>query len=131
MLEPVSPNPTADAKLAYSQGMIAHGDTRTLYIAGQIGADADGHAAPDFETQARQAWANLVGVLAAAHMKVSDLIKVTAFLTDAGDYAAYAKLRGEFLGGHKPTSTLLIVAALAKPEWKFEIEAVAVAGAAA
>lgn len=127
MLQPVSPNPTADAKLAYSQGMIARGDTRTLYIAGQIGADANGHVAPDFETQVRQAWANLIGVLSAANMKVNDLIKVTTFLTDAGDYAAYAALRSEFLGGHKPTSTLLVVAALARPEWKFEIEAVAVA----
>jgi len=127
MLQPVSPNPNADAKLAYSQGMIARGDTRTLYIAGQIGADANGQVASDFETQVRQAWANLVGVLSTADMKVNDLIKVTAFLTDVGDYAAYAALRGEFLGGHKPASTLLVVAALAKPEWKFEIEAVAVA----
>lgn len=129
MLEPISPNSEADAKLAYSQGMVARGETRTLYISGQIGADAAGRIAPDFESQARQAWANLLGVLAAANMKVTDLIKVSAFLTDANDFPAYAKLRGEFLAGHKPTSTLLVVAALARPEWKFEIEAVAVTAA--
>lgn len=126
MLEPISPNPEADAKLAYSQGMVARGETRTLYISGQVAADAAGRIAPDFEGQVRQVWTNLLGVLAAANMKVTDLIKVTAFLTDANDFPAYAKLRGEFLAGHKPTSTLLIVSALAKPEWKVEVEAVAV-----
>lgn len=128
MLEPVSPNPTTDSKLAYSQGMIARGETRTLYIAGQVGADASDVVSPDFEAQARQAWSNLVGVLKAADMQVSDLIKVTAFLTNASDYPAYAKVRGEFLGSHKPAATLLVVAALALPAWKFEIEGVAVAG---
>lgn len=127
MLEPVSPNPTTDAKLGYSQGMIARGETRTLYIAGQVGADASGAIAPDFEAQARQGWSNLVGVLTAANMKVTDLIKVTAFLTSAADYPVYAKVRSEFLGGHKPTATLLVVAALALPTWKFEIEGIAVA----
>jgi len=126
MLEPISPNPEADAKLAYSQGMVARGETRTLYISGQVAADAAGQIAPDFEGQVRQVWSNLLGVLAAANMKVTDLIKVTAFLTDAKDFPAYARLRGEFLAGHKPTSTLLIVSALARPEWKVEVEAVAV-----
>ena len=129
MLEPISPNPEADAKLAYSQGMVVRGETRTLYISGQVGANAAGQIAPDFEGQVRQVWSNLLDVLATANMKVTDLIKVTAFLTDAKDFPVYAKLRGEFLAGHKPTSTLLIVSALAKPEWKVEVEAVAVSSA--
>lgn len=127
MFETVSPNPEYDGKLPYSQGLIVRGETRTLYVAGQVGVDASGQAATDFETQARQAWTNLLDVLAKAGMRVQDLIKVTAFLTNAGDYAAYTKLRGEFLAGHKPTSTLLVVAGLARPEWKFEVEAVAFA----
>lgn len=130
MFETISPNPDADAKLSYSQGLIARGDTRTLYISGQIGTDAAGRAAPDFEGQVRQAWSNLLDVLATANMKVTDLIKVSAFLTDAKDLPAYVKVRGEYLAGHKPTSTLLIVSALAKPEWKVEVEAVAVTQAA-
>ena len=127
MLQAVLPNPVADSKLPYSQGMIARGETRTLYIAGQIGADAAGTVAKDFETQARQAWINLIGVLTAADMKLSDLIKITAFLTDPADYSTFGTLRTELLAGNKPTSTLLIVSALARPEWKFEIEGVAIA----
>lgn len=127
MLESISPTPDTDSKLSYSHGIIAHGDTRTLYISGQIGADAAGRVAPDFAGQVHQAWSNLLGVLAAADMKVTDLVKVSAFLTDAADFSAYAQLRGQYLAGHKPTSTLLIVSGLARPEWKFEVEAVAVA----
>lgn len=75
---------------------------------------------------ALQGWSNVVGVLTGANLTVSDLIKVTASLTNAADYPVYAKVRGAYLGGHKPTSTLLVVAALALPAWKFEIEGVAV-----
>jgi enamine deaminase RidA (YjgF/YER057c/UK114 family) len=129
MLKPVLPNPESDSRLAYSQGILARGETRTLYIAGQVGVDPAGMVAPLFEAQAQQAWRNLLAVLAAAEMEVGDLAKVTVYLTQASDYAAYAALRGEFLGPHKPASTLLVVAALARPEWKFEIEAIAVATA--
>jgi 2-iminobutanoate/2-iminopropanoate deaminase len=129
MLKPVLPNPESDSRLAYSQGILARGETRTLYIAGQVGVDPAGVVAPLFEAQARQAWKNLLAVLAAAEMEVGDLAKVTVYLTQASDYAAYAALRGEFLGTHKPASTLVVVAALARPEWKFEIEAIAVATA--
>lgn len=125
MLHPVSANPETDSKLSYSQGIVVHGELRTLYISGQIGVDPAGKIAPEFEAQARQAWVNLVEVLKAAKMSVSDLVKVSAFITDPGDYAAYAKVRGEFISGHKPASTLLVVAALARPEWKVEIEAIA------
>lgn len=125
MLKPVSPNPDADAKLPYHQGVIAPAGAQTLYISGQIGVDAAGVVAPDFESQARQAWENLVRVLSAADMQVSDLVKLTAFLTDARDYPIYASLRKQFLGDHKPASTLLVVAALASTSWKFEIEGIA------
>lgn len=129
MLKPVLPNPESDSRLAYSQGILARGETRTLYIAGQVGVDPAGVAAPLFEAQVRQAWRNLLAVLAAADMKVSDLAKVTVYLTRESDYAAYAALRGEFLGTHKPASTLVVAKALARPEWEFEIEAIAVATA--
>jgi 2-iminobutanoate/2-iminopropanoate deaminase len=127
MLEPVSPNPESDSRLPYSQGMLARGETRTLFVAGQIGIDAAGMVSPLFEAQVRQAWSNLLAVLAAADMAVSDLAKVTVYLTRESDYAAYAALRGELLGAHRPASTLVVAAALARPEWKFEIEAIAVA----
>jgi 2-iminobutanoate/2-iminopropanoate deaminase len=125
MHETISTNPERDATLSYSQGVVVRDEKRTLYISGQIGVDGEGAVDPDFSAQARQAWKNLVAVLAGAGMNVKDIVKVTAFLTDRADYAAYAKVRAEFLGDHKPASTLLVVSALALSEWKVEVEAVA------
>jgi enamine deaminase RidA (YjgF/YER057c/UK114 family) len=70
MLEPVSLNPESDSRLAYSQGILVRGETRTLFIAGQVGIDPAGVVAPGFEAQARQAWSNLLAVLVAANMEV-------------------------------------------------------------
>lgn len=125
VLSPVLATP-ADASLPYSPAVLASGAVRTLYISGQVGIDAAGKVPADFEGQVRAAFANLEQVLAAAGMGLGDLAKVTAFLTDPADYAAYGPLRTELLKGHKPASTLVIAAALARPEWRFEIEAVAV-----
>ncbi len=125
VLSPVLATP-ADAPLPYSPAVLASGAVRTLYISGQVGIDAAGKVPADFEGQVRAAFANLEQVLAAAGMGLGDLAKVTAFLTDPADYAAYGPLRTELLKGHKPASTLVIAAALARPEWRFEIEAVAV-----
>ena len=126
VLSPVLATP-ADASLPYSPAVLASGAVRTLYISGQVGIDAAGKVPADFEGQVRAAFANLEQVLAAAGMGLGDLAKVTAFLTDPADYAASGPLRTELLKGHKPASTLVIAAALARPEWRFEIEAVAVA----
>ena len=125
MFQFISPNPDSDSKLAYSQGVLTTGQMRTLYVAGQVGVAPDGSVSPSFEGQVRQAWANVLGVLAASNMEVTDLVKVSAFLTSPDNYAAYAAIRGEFLGDHKPASTLLVVSALARPGWMFEVEAIA------
>ncbi|MFG1262539.1 RidA family protein [Xanthobacter aminoxidans] len=127
-LSPVLATP-ADATLPYSPAVLASGPVRTLYISGQVGIDASGQVPADFEGQVRAAFANLEAVLAAAGMGLGDLAKVTAYLTDPDDYAGYGALRTELLKGHKPASTLVIAAALARPEWRIEIEAVAVAAA--
>ena len=73
------------------------------------------------------AWSNVLAVLAAAGMSAGDLVKVTAFLTRPEDTPLYRQVRERMLEGAEPASTLLIVQALASPEWLVEIEAVAAA----
>ena len=58
-------------------------------------------------------------------MGVEDLVRTTAYLTKIDDAPAVRTARGKDLGDHKPASTLLVVAALARPEFLFELEAVA------
>ena len=79
------------------------------------------------EDQIGQSLANLGAVLAAHGMTPANIVKMTVFLTDPALVAPWRSQRDAFLQGHAPASTLLIVAALASPDFKVEVEAEAVA----
>lgn len=109
----------------YSHGVLAPARGHWLHVSGQIGLRPDGTLAPTFAEQAQLAWGNLMAVLGAAQMNAEHLVKVTTFLIDQANLSALGAVRSQFLGDARPASTLLIVAALARPEWLIEIEAVA------
>ncbi|QHE87256.1 RidA family protein [Hydrogenophaga sp. BPS33] len=121
----IAPDTVAPPAGLYSHAVLTHGTGRWLHIAGQIGTDRAGQLAQGFEAQAHQAWTNLVGVLQAAGMEVSDLVKVTTYLTDATDLPKLGAVRAGYLGSARPASTLVVAAALAHPDWCFEVEAIA------
>ena len=72
---------------------------------------------------------NVLAVLAESGMGPYDLVKVTVFLTRPEDVPLYRETRDVMLEGAQPASTLIIVAGLAHPDWRVEIEAIAAAGA--
>ena len=119
----LSPASVAAPVGPYSQGIASSGPGTWLHVAGQIGVTADGRLLDGFEAQARQAWTNLVAVLAEAGMDVSHLVKVTTYLVDASHLPLLGPVRGAFLGEARPASTLIVAQALARPEWLFEVEA--------
>ena len=47
------------------------------------------------------------------------------FITDAANLPAYNTVRADYLGENRPTSTLLIVAGLADPNFLVEVEMIA------
>ena len=120
-------NPSAIAAPlgAYSNGVSAPGGGRWLYIAGQIGVRPDGSMATTFVEQADAAWANVVAILADVGMTTQHLVKVTHYLVCPDDLKDYNPVRGRHLGSARPASTLIFAQALAKPDWLFEVEAVA------
>jgi len=122
----INPESMGGAPAAYTNGMLAAAAQETLYISGQIGIDAKGACSPDFATQARQTWSNIEAILKDAGMSLNNIVKTTIFLVDRADYVTFADIRKDVLKGHKPASTLVYVSGLVKPEWKVEIEAVAV-----
>jgi enamine deaminase RidA (YjgF/YER057c/UK114 family) len=101
------------------------GNLRWLHISGQIGARPDGSLEQGFEAQAARSWSNLLVVLKAGGMDISDIVKTNVFLTRAGDVVASRKHREEALKGTATPSTLLIVSALAHPDLLIEVEAIA------
>ena len=125
MLRLFNPETVCKPFSRYHHGALVEGHGRWLHISGQVGARPDGQLEQGFEAQATQAWANLIAVLEAGGMERKDLVKVNVFLTRAGDVAASRAIRDAALKGAAPASTLLVVAALARPDILFEVEAVA------
>jgi enamine deaminase RidA (YjgF/YER057c/UK114 family) len=113
---------------AYSHAIEVAAGVRTLHISGQVGVLADGKPAQGIEAQTEAVWNNIKGILKAAGMGVSDLVKVTTFLVNKADIQASRAVRLRHLGDHKPASTLLVIDALASPDYLIEIEAIAAKG---
>ena len=57
---------------------------------------------------------------------MSDIAKVTVFITDMSTLTDIHAIRAEFFDPPYPASTLVEVSRLVNPEWMIEIEAVAV-----
>jgi len=98
-----------------------------LFVSGCIAVDGEGRlvGGDDVAAQARQVFANLVAVLAAAGSSPADVVKVTVFLTDVADRAAVNEVRKELFGDVRPASTLVEVSSLVLPGARVEIDAVA------
>lgn len=99
--------------------------SRTLYISGQTGVNEDGSIPESTAEQADIAWQNLIEILKAADMGVENIVKVTVLVTNAADNAIAREKRTQYAGDYKGTSTFMVVAGLANPKLKFEIEAIA------
>ena len=111
---------------AYTQVVIAPG-TRSVFVSGQVATAA--RLDDDFAAQARAVHHNLAIALEAAGVQPSHVAKLTTYVVDYRPelLPAIAEARVSLFGAHRPASTLVGVAALARPEFKIEVEAVAVA----
>lgn len=101
-----------------------------VYTAGQIGVDSNGYIPPAYEDQIPLALECLRKCLETAGAKIEDIVHLRYYVVDYDPTLksqAHYKLLLKFLNGHRPSTTLVHVPSLAKPEYKFEIEAVAVA----
>ena len=107
---------------AYTQAIEVSLAARTPYISGQVGVRADGTIPDAIAEQSQIAWQNLEAQLRVARMTLDNLVKITTILPNHGDLAAAREGRSKVLGNRKPASTL-IVAGLADPAWKIEVEA--------
>lgn len=125
MLTIHTPDTIAPPSSAYAHGVSAPTDARWLHVSGQVGADKAGTVAADVDAQMDLCWQRIFAILADAGMDKTNIVKVTVFLTDAADVGAFRGNRDRHLDGHLAASTLLVVQALAHPDWKVEIEVVA------
>jgi len=115
-----APNPVGP----YSQAIVAGG---FVFTAGQVGLDpATGKIVEGLDAQVNQALDNIRAVLTAAGLDVTDIVKVTFFLTDMSAFGAVNAIYERFLGSHRPVRSTVGVAALPGGAL-FEVDAIALA----
>ncbi|MDX1744067.1 MAG: RidA family protein [Ruegeria sp.] len=112
----------------YANGVLTKDGT--LHIGGQIGWDANKtFVAGGFIGQMKQALQNIVDIVEAAGGQVSDVTRLTWFVTDKSEYLAKQAEVGaayrEVFGKHFPAMSMIIVAGLVEDEALVEIEATA------
>lgn len=103
---------------------------KLLFIAGQVGATADGKiAGVTMKEQTEQVLKNLQAVLKSQGLDFSHVAKITIFTTSITEFRApeVAEVRSRYFGQNRPASTLVQIQQLASPDYKIEIEAIAVA----
>jgi enamine deaminase RidA (YjgF/YER057c/UK114 family) len=100
-----------------------------LFISGQVGAGADGTlAGPGMAEQLEQVLKNLRTALESQRATFAHVAKITIFTTSIAEFRSpeAAAIRAKYFGDFKPASTLVQIEQLANPDYKVEIEAIAV-----
>ncbi|MBI4257389.1 MAG: RidA family protein [Thaumarchaeota archaeon] len=99
-----------------------------IFVAGQTGTDEQGRTVGngDARAQARQIFTKIKTILKAAGAGLEDVTQLTVFFTDMRDIDAVREVRKEFFKSHKPASASIGITSLAKPEYKLEVQAIAV-----
>jgi enamine deaminase RidA (YjgF/YER057c/UK114 family) len=114
----------------YSQIVEVRG-SRIIFIAGQTALDRDGALVgkDDFAAQAEQVFRNLAVALRAVGCTAANLVKLTVFVRDMANLAAYREARNRFFATVTPPAapaiTLVEVSKLYGPDFLIEIEAIA------
>ncbi|MGJ8570088.1 MAG: RidA family protein [Hoeflea sp.] len=130
MIEAVNP-PDWEKPKGYANGMLVDG--QRLYTGGQIGWNKDQvFEHKDFVGQLEQTLANIAAIVRAAGGEVTDIVRLTWFITDKKEYLARQKEVGaayrKVLGRHFPSMSVIVVAGLIEDEAMIEIEATAEIG---
>lgn len=104
-------------------------DGKTVYIAGQVARDRNGKTVGlgDVKAQAEQVFKNLEAALASVGGNLSDIVKANVFMTHRENIPAYRETRAKYLSNdNPPVSTLILCSGLADPDFRIEIEAIAI-----
>ncbi len=116
------------AATGYTHIVSVENSSKILYLSGQIARNQKGELVgrDDLEAQTRQVYQNLQTLLKNQGASFKDVVKQNIYTTRPNEIQTIRNVRDEFLGDRKlPASTLVVVAALASPDFLIEIEMIA------
>ena len=82
----------------------------------------DGEVDPDPAVQARRCFEIALAALAELGGRPEDVVRTRQYLVSADDAAAIGAVHGEVFGEIRPASTMVVVAGLLDPRWRYELE---------
>lgn len=110
---------------AYSHGVKVREGAELIFCSGQLGIAPDGSVPDDAATQAELCFENIRRILRDGGMKLSDVVRINAYVTDRAYMRPYMDVRDRLFPQPAPASTLMIVSGFTREEFKVEIEVVA------
>jgi enamine deaminase RidA (YjgF/YER057c/UK114 family) len=114
--------------VGYANGVAARG--RLVFVAGQVGWDAEGRFPDGLVAQVRQALQNIVAVLRAGGAEPRHLVRLTWYVLDREAYrssrAEIGRVYRDVIGPNYSAMALVQVAGLLEDDALVEIEATAV-----
>ena len=114
-----------DPPSGFSDAVVTSGPGRTIHVSGNVGFGDDGKVVGGgMGAEARATFANIERALAKAGASMSDVVRITAFMTSLDAYGEYAEVRSEVFGDTLPASATVQVAGLLVGA-QIEIDAVA------
>jgi enamine deaminase RidA (YjgF/YER057c/UK114 family) len=126
-------NPDTMAKPTAGYSQVAEvNDGKIVYIAGQVALDRSGNLVgkDDFRAQVQQVFENLKAAVESAGGDFNSVIKLNYYCAESVDPAQIPivrEIRDKYVNtASPPTSTLVVVKRLVRPEWLIEVDAVAV-----
>ena len=99
-----------------------------LFIAGQVGRDADMNVVLGKEAQITQAFENVKTVLEEASATFDDIVEMVTYQTDMRDLQLVIDVKERYFKNRYPTWTGVGVTALSTPGLEFEIKCTAYLG---
>ena len=134
-IEEVHPQPDRAAEMPYAPAIEVTGASQILFLSGATASPLyhqhphvkEEHVLPDdIEEQTRRAMDSIKTVLDAKALSWRQVVKVTKYLTDMREADAVNRTMNEYLGEHRPASTLLCVNNLSSPGARVELDMIAV-----
>lgn len=128
--ETIHPSGWLPAK-GYANGMLTKDGT--LHIGGQIGWDENKQIVEGgFIPQMSQALRNIAAIVETAGGQISDVTRLTWFVTNKAEYVAHqaevGRVYRDVFGKHFPAMSMIIVSGLVEDDALIEIEATAYIG---
>jgi enamine deaminase RidA (YjgF/YER057c/UK114 family) len=108
-----------EASIGFSRAVRVGG---VVAVSGTAPVWPDGHVDPDPVVQARRCFEIALAALAELGGRPDQVVRTRQYVVSAADAAAVGAVHAEVFADARPASTMVVVARLLDPRWRYEVE---------